>query len=151
MDAGAPFVEGRGVDAAQFEPPGDVFQGDAEIARMRVDVRGDPLPAKGAVFSAEMVIVLGWEGFFHPCDGIVPRRWDQAISGPPSGLEECLRQRPALGEDGEVVVGNFRGGGAEVALGDFGGDPIVACLEVRDERGMPLTIETRSVEVPIAV
>lgn len=30
-------------------------------------------------------------------------------------------------------------------------EAIVACLEVRAERGMPLTIETRSVEVPIAV
>ena len=30
-------------------------------------------------------------------------------------------------------------------------EAIVACLEVRAERGMPLTIETRSVEVPMAV
>ena len=30
-------------------------------------------------------------------------------------------------------------------------EAIVACLEVRAERGMPLTIETRSVEVPVAV
>ena len=65
MDAGTPFVEGSGVGAAEFEPPGDVFQGDAKITRMRVDVRGDPLPMKGAVFTAEMVIVLGWERFFH--------------------------------------------------------------------------------------
>jgi len=30
-------------------------------------------------------------------------------------------------------------------------EAIVACLEVRAERGMPLTIETRCVEVPMAV
>ncbi|WP_424317004.1 type II toxin-antitoxin system HicB family antitoxin [Haloferula sp.] len=30
-------------------------------------------------------------------------------------------------------------------------EAIIACLEVRAERGMPLTIETRSVEVPVAV
>jgi len=30
-------------------------------------------------------------------------------------------------------------------------EAIVGCLEVRAERGMPLTIETRSVEVPVAV
>lgn len=30
-------------------------------------------------------------------------------------------------------------------------EAIVACLELRAERGMPLTIETRSVEVPVAV
>jgi predicted RNase H-like HicB family nuclease len=30
-------------------------------------------------------------------------------------------------------------------------EAIVACLEVRAERGMPLTLETRSVEVPVAV
>ena len=30
-------------------------------------------------------------------------------------------------------------------------EAIVACLEVRAERGMPLTVETRSVEVPVAV
>ena len=30
-------------------------------------------------------------------------------------------------------------------------EAIAACLEVRAERGMPLTIETRSVEVPMAV
>ncbi len=30
-------------------------------------------------------------------------------------------------------------------------EAIVACLEVRSERGMPLTIETRSVEVPMAL
>jgi predicted RNase H-like HicB family nuclease len=30
-------------------------------------------------------------------------------------------------------------------------DALVACLEVRAERGMPLTIETRSVEVSLAV
>ena len=30
-------------------------------------------------------------------------------------------------------------------------EAIIACLEVRAERGMPLTIETRSVEIPVAV
>jgi predicted RNase H-like HicB family nuclease len=30
-------------------------------------------------------------------------------------------------------------------------EAIVACLEVRAERGIPLTLETRSVEVPVAV
>jgi len=30
-------------------------------------------------------------------------------------------------------------------------EAIIACLEVRADRGMPLTIETRSVEVPVAV
>ena len=30
-------------------------------------------------------------------------------------------------------------------------DAIVGCLEVRAERGMPLTIETRNVEVAVAV
>lgn len=30
-------------------------------------------------------------------------------------------------------------------------EAIVGCLEVRAERGMPLTIETRNVEVPVAV
>ena len=30
-------------------------------------------------------------------------------------------------------------------------EAIIACLEVRAERGMPLTIETRSVDVPVAV
>lgn len=30
-------------------------------------------------------------------------------------------------------------------------EAIIACLEVRAERGMPLTIETRSVEVAVAV
>lgn len=30
-------------------------------------------------------------------------------------------------------------------------DAIVACLEVRAERGMRLTIETRSVEVPMTI
>lgn len=30
-------------------------------------------------------------------------------------------------------------------------EAIVACLEVRSERGMPLTVETRSVEVPVTV
>lgn len=30
-------------------------------------------------------------------------------------------------------------------------EAIIACLEVRAERGLPLTIETRSVEVPVAV
>jgi predicted RNase H-like HicB family nuclease len=30
-------------------------------------------------------------------------------------------------------------------------EAIVGCLEVRAERGMPLTLETRSVEVPVAV
>jgi len=30
-------------------------------------------------------------------------------------------------------------------------EAIIACLEVRAERGIPLTIETRSVEVPVAV
>ena len=30
-------------------------------------------------------------------------------------------------------------------------EAIAACLEVRAERGLPLTIETRSVEVPLAV
>ena len=30
-------------------------------------------------------------------------------------------------------------------------EAIVACLEVRAERGKPLTVETRSVEVPVAI
>ncbi len=30
-------------------------------------------------------------------------------------------------------------------------EAIVACLAVRAERGLPLTLETRSVEVPVAV
>ena len=30
-------------------------------------------------------------------------------------------------------------------------EALVACLEVRAERGIPLTLETRSVEVPVAV
>ena len=30
-------------------------------------------------------------------------------------------------------------------------EAITGCLEVRAERGMPLTVETRSVEVPIVV
>lgn len=30
-------------------------------------------------------------------------------------------------------------------------EAIAACLEVRAEQGMPLTIETRSIEVPLAV
>jgi len=30
-------------------------------------------------------------------------------------------------------------------------EAIIGCLEVRAEQGMPLTIETRSVEVPVAV
>lgn len=30
-------------------------------------------------------------------------------------------------------------------------EAIIGCLEVRAERGIPLTIETRSVEVPVAV
>ncbi len=30
-------------------------------------------------------------------------------------------------------------------------EAIIACLEVRSERGMPLTVETRSVEVPVAI
>ena len=30
-------------------------------------------------------------------------------------------------------------------------EAIIACLEVRAERGMPLTIETRGVDVPVAV
>ena len=30
-------------------------------------------------------------------------------------------------------------------------EAIIACLEVRADRGMPLTIETRSVDVPVAV
>lgn len=30
-------------------------------------------------------------------------------------------------------------------------EAIVACLEVRAERGMPLTVETRSIEVALAV
>ena len=30
-------------------------------------------------------------------------------------------------------------------------EAIIGCLEVRAERGLPLTIETRSVEVPVAV
>ena len=29
-------------------------------------------------------------------------------------------------------------------------EAIIGCLEVRAERGLPLTIETRSVEVPVA-
>jgi hypothetical protein len=61
MDPGTPFVQGRGVDTAKFEPSGDVFQGDTKIVRMGGDVRGDSLPMKGAVFTAEMVIVLNWD------------------------------------------------------------------------------------------
>ena len=30
-------------------------------------------------------------------------------------------------------------------------EAIAACLEVRAERGLPLSVETRSVEVPVAV
>ena len=30
-------------------------------------------------------------------------------------------------------------------------EAIVGCLEVRAERGLPLTVETRTVEVPIAI
>ena len=30
-------------------------------------------------------------------------------------------------------------------------EAIVACLEVRAERGMPLTVETLSLEIPLAV
>jgi predicted RNase H-like HicB family nuclease len=30
-------------------------------------------------------------------------------------------------------------------------EAIIGCLEVRAEQGLPLTIETRSVEVPVAV
>jgi predicted RNase H-like HicB family nuclease len=30
-------------------------------------------------------------------------------------------------------------------------EAIIACLEVRSERGLPLTVETRSIEVPVAV
>ncbi len=30
-------------------------------------------------------------------------------------------------------------------------EAIILCLEVRSEQGMPLTVETRQIEVPIAV
>ena len=55
------------------------------------------------------------------------------VAGCPA-IPGCISQ----GETREEAEANIR-------------EAIIGCLEVRAERGMPLTVETRTVEVPIAV
>ena len=49
------------------------------------------------------------------------------------------------------IPGCVSQGGSRREAEDNVREAIIACLEVRAERGLPLTIETRSVEVPVAV
>ncbi len=52
------------MDSPEFQPTLDIFEGDIEILGVFFDKSCDTLPANGAVFSEEMVII--WQ-CFHIC------------------------------------------------------------------------------------
>ena len=54
MDALTPFLDRTRVDAPAAEPALDVIEGDGEIIRMLLQVRGNAPPAAGAVFATEV-------------------------------------------------------------------------------------------------